>query len=268
VNQPNLESDHLDYLVVRSFDELSPFLDSFLALYRRIFLREYAPKLLGHLYRDCPCGQGSGVLVLRGDEVLGFAGIIPQEIEAAGKVVSYGLSINMMVAPEIRSGGATFVRMVKELESLARRSGYEFILGFPNQNAFLPFVKLAGWRLVDEARFAEGDIAVAGYIDFLRAQTQKAFLTKRLLRWRLTRFSYRVVSGCLLKEYLGETNLIDLLESQPLQPFQGIFPYWSSFGKSQFRLREDYVARLTWQPLQNSFCIDDLKLSLLYSDVF
>jgi len=158
--------------------------------------------------------------------------------------------------------------MARHLEAMACQLGFEFILGFPNQNSFLPWVRLAGWRLIDEARFAEGDVADSGYIDFLRAQAQKAFLTERLMLWRLTRFPYTIRAGCVFKEYRGEWNLLDLLHTEPEQRFQGVFPFWTSFGTCPYHVRDDYVVRMAWLPLETPLGAEGLKRSVLFSDVF
>ena len=84
-----------------------------------------------------------------------------------------------------------------------RSAGLHFIMAFPNEMAFLPLTRLARFRLLDTARFVEGDIEGDGYMNFLRSETRKLFLTDRLVSWRLSHKPYRIESGRVLKEFEG-----------------------------------------------------------------
>ena len=199
--------------------------------------------------------------------MVGFTGLVPGEMTSPKGPVRYGLSLNTMVDAEFRGAGV-FMDLFDELKRLADEIALEFLLGFPNRNAFLPAIQLAGFRLIDEARFVVGNIEEAGYLDSLRKETQKTFLSERMLKWRLSQFPYRVERGCVIKKYQGQENLLDILNPEPDQRFHGVFPHWKSLGPCPLPTYDDYVVRLTCFPLKKSFCFDGLKRSLLFSDVY
>jgi len=89
------------------------------------------PQFVNWLLGDTAAGAGSGVMMLQGGEVVGFAGLLPRRVEIAGKVLPVAQCVDYMVHEQVRSSAGSF-RIMSVWAKLARDRGFSFGVGFPN----------------------------------------------------------------------------------------------------------------------------------------
>lgn len=102
------------------------------------------PEFLHWLLGDTPAGAGSGVLMVDGQEVVGFAGLLPRHVEIESESLAVAQCVDYMVHTEARSRAGSF-RIVSIWTRLARDLGFAFGIGFPNASSHKIGIRL-GWR--------------------------------------------------------------------------------------------------------------------------
>lgn len=258
------------FTILEGFEEFHAIQPQFLVLFQRVFGRPYPVELWEHYYKDNPCGPPLGIALWDGDILVGFSALLTQELvhRDTGELIPYGYNVTAMIDPDHRKGGSAYLQIMRQLRQSAEKAGFRVIVGFPNDNNFLPMTRLANFKFIDSARFVRSRGNLGRYREFLAQETKKFFFSDRLWSWRLSRFSYQVEQGCVTKVFKGEKNILDWIEMNGDEEISGIFPFWSGFGECPFEPVDSRVFRFCCLPLDPSFNPQKLKRSLLYSDVF
>lgn len=98
------------------------------------------------LFADNPQGRGTGSMVMRNGEVMGFAGIVPYRALLGGKVRSAVLGCDFMVHTEARSGACAF-RALAHMIKLCKQREEEFAICFPNVHSHqIVKAERIGWK--------------------------------------------------------------------------------------------------------------------------
>lgn len=261
----------LKFKILRGFDEFNAIKADFLDLFHRFYGTPYPVELWEHFYRDIPCGPTQGVSIWNGNQLVGLSILLAQELVSreSGRLIPYGINVTTWIDPQFRYGGKTYFEMMRELVRMARRSGFLFLLAYPNRAAaYLPITHLGKFQLLDSARFVRIHGRLGPYVQFLKQEIRKSFFSGRLWEWRLRRFPYQIEQGYIGKLFRNEPNILDWLEVEEDRPYHGIFPFWSSFGECPFEPVDDYIIRLCYYPIDPSFEITTIKKSVMYSDVY
>jgi Acetyltransferase (GNAT) domain len=96
-----------------------------------------------------PAGKGSGVVLRRGERVLGFMGLCPRRVRFHGRDVTAAHCLDYMVDREIGPGASAryALRLAQAWAKVARAEGHAFGIGFPNQNSYrIVTSDRIGWR--------------------------------------------------------------------------------------------------------------------------
>lgn len=261
---------NLEYKIVRGAEEFRSVKDQFIDLFQSVFDRPYPVERWKHFFEKIPCGPSQGIAVWDKERLVAFSGVLPQEfiLPRSKELVSYGLSVATMIHMKYRLGLKTYILMMDKVKEISKETGFHFILAFPNDNLFPINAKIGKFILLDESRFVRGNGTHEGYSRFITEEIKKGFYSERLLQWRLQRFKYRIEQGCIIKDYNGEENILDWVGSKETQELSGIFPFWSSFGPCPFTPVDNHIVRMCYFPLQGKVDMDQVKRSLMYSDVF
>ena len=104
------------------------------------------PEFLHWLLGDTPAGRGSGVMMLDGPEVVGFAGLLPRYVDIGDESLSVAQGLDYMVHTNARSHAGSF-RIASLWTQLAQKLGFAFGICFPNaaSHALLTRERL-GWK--------------------------------------------------------------------------------------------------------------------------
>lgn len=92
------------------------------------------PEFMRWLLGITPAGAGSGVMMINGAEVLGFAGLLRREVQLDGESLTAAQCVDYMVHTGARAGAGSF-RIMSAWTQLARDLGFAFGTGFPNANS-------------------------------------------------------------------------------------------------------------------------------------
>ena len=118
-------------------------------LFLQVFQKSLNTIQWEHFYLNCPRGQTVSFTYYYKNIMIAHGGLIPQQLMSnGGRIVDYFLQTGIMVRKEFQN-----LVMFKNL--MDKISGYveeqdRFSLAFPNNNAYLPFVKMLGWNPVRE----------------------------------------------------------------------------------------------------------------------
>ena len=103
------------------------------------------------LYRRSPAGTGTGVLLHRGAELVGFAGLSPRLVSALGKTLRVAHGLDFMVHPDVGKvlSGRCAYKLASCWAEIAGKAGYELGFNYPNNQSIrlLTSPKL-GWQVV------------------------------------------------------------------------------------------------------------------------
>jgi hypothetical protein len=98
-----------------------------------------------------PAGSGSGVVLRRAGNAVGFAGLCPRHARVQGRDVTIAHGLDYMVDRSLGAAGSAryALRVAQEWAAFARAQGYAFGINFPNANSrrLLTSARL-GWREV------------------------------------------------------------------------------------------------------------------------
>lgn len=93
-----------------------------------------APAFMRWQLGNAPAGAGSGIIMLDGQDAMGFAGLLPRQMAIDGVPRTAAQCVDYMVHTEARSGAGSF-RIMSLWAQLACEKGYDFGIGFPNASS-------------------------------------------------------------------------------------------------------------------------------------
>lgn len=89
-------------------------------------------------------GKCTVMCAFDGDKVVGVNGFLPMDYEYNGKILHVLQSCDTAVDPTYRGHGI-FTKMIANAQDYFKAEGFDAIVGFPNQNSYLGFIKKLGW---------------------------------------------------------------------------------------------------------------------------
>jgi len=171
--------------------------------------------------------------------------------------------ISAYILPGYSEGFLTYKAMLGLIRNELVNSKFKFILSFPNENAKPLMTRLGGFSLVDVGFFIRGrfDSRISKLFSL---ELCKPFFDSNLLSWRKHE-GILLEFGGLFKIYQGEKNLLDVVSKDYEGDFEGLLPWWSSWGNSIYQSVDNYRLNMC---IYSRGDIPNIKRSFLLSDVF
>ncbi len=127
--------------------------DGLLALRAGVWGAEHphtSPAFFSWLFGEAnPAGTGGGVVLRRGERVLGFMGLCARRVRFHRRDIAVAHCLDYMVDREIGPAASAryALRLAQAWEKLARAEDFVFGIGFPNQNSYrIVTSDRIGWR--------------------------------------------------------------------------------------------------------------------------
>ena len=121
----------------------------FQGLFLQVFQKPLDDIQWEHFYLNSPYGQTVSFAYYHKNIMISHGGLIPQQlISKGGRKVDYFLQTGVMVRKEFQNL-ALFKALMDKISKYIEEHD-RFSLAFPNNNTFMPFVKMLGWNLVRE----------------------------------------------------------------------------------------------------------------------
>lgn len=186
-------------------------------LFLEVFERPFTDKEWEHFYLNNPAGQTISFFCYNGKELVAHGGIIPQQLFAHTKeIIPYFLQTGIMVRKKYQTL-VLFKELMDAIHSYIEKKN-TFVIAFPNDKTYLPFVKMLGWTCVKQ--FAIGHYeynAGASFQESSDNNTEYLFeihKTPEFLRWRGELNGLQEVKtrefDMEYKDYQGSFEILDL----------------------------------------------------------
>jgi len=118
-------------------------------LFKECFKKQLSTPLWEHLYLNCPYGNAIVFLAYNDSELIGHCGIIPQVlIDHKGNEIVYYLQTALMIDQRYRTL-KPFNDLMGMIHSHIKKNN-TFVIAFPNDQSFKPFVMMLRWRFITE----------------------------------------------------------------------------------------------------------------------
>jgi hypothetical protein len=193
--------------------------EQFRELFSRVFGKEISSCEFDRKYICTPLGYSYHGLMFSEDQLVGTYNIVPYLYDCFGVRVLFGLSTDMMVAKEHRSGPFNIVKIVHLVYEGLKRDNIGFVFGFPNNNAYRFTKRILKWNDIGELDFYALPINIAALRPGLSWANSVARLfagsfawIPRVQREARTSFNVQKVNGGDFKEhrYDNQYEVIDL----------------------------------------------------------
>ncbi len=208
----------VDITCVESKDKLLTIKKDVQALFIRVFKKPLDDKAWEHYYINAPLGPATVFVCYRKGDLIGHGGIIPQElISKDGKRFGYYLQTAIMIDEKYRN-----LRPFKELMDTIHRYVVDrkaFVLAFPNDSSYLPFVKMLQWRKITEYNIRQYTLgSVSAYLGMKDKGVINEYryflkLDGEFLKWRgeLNRMKLYKDKHCriIYKDYRGALEILN-----------------------------------------------------------
>lgn len=135
--------------------------EQFRELFSHVFRKEISPCEFERKYVRTSIGYSYHGFMFSKDQLVGTYNIIPYWYDCFGVRVLFGLSADMMVAEEHRSGPFNIIKMVHMVYEGLKRDNIGFVFGFPNDNAYRFTKRILKWNDIGELDFFALPINIA-----------------------------------------------------------------------------------------------------------
>jgi hypothetical protein len=278
---------------------IDAYFDKVASLFLTCYGRPLERALWEQFYLQAPYGHPLGILGYDTDKLVGFYGLIPQMLKGPDDVIDYLLSMTLMLHPDNR-GVKSFLELVNVAMDAAREEAADFVLGFPNENSYLPLVRFCQWRSVCETGFYRINVHECrsrysykiSEIESLSIghKWSVPYENSSYMEWRSARYDYhlveigekiqvvyKVLSPAILDVMDGVRLDSDINGYQALKhlaqvnnctsiSITGYHADQLGFSRDDLLTMSDYRLRMSVFALGRS--LPDIHLSLLMSDIY
>jgi len=189
------------------------------SLFKRVFGEHLSDEAWRHYYLNTPYGTSTVFVSYSGRDIIAHGGLIPQKlISREGKEYDYYLQAAIMIEQEYRNLDI-FKKLMDEIHQYVMERE-AFVLAFPNDKSYLPFIKLLEWRNVREYNIYQyilaDDCALSDqcYRDTEHDFTYYLNLDDEFMKWRgeLSHLKIFEEEGCkvVYKDYESALELLDV----------------------------------------------------------
>lgn len=272
---------------------------------KQLFLKCYGRNIghckFGQLYKKNPYGTPRGVALKEGKDIVGFYGLVPQKVSkfrgGVKKSKHYLLGVSLMVSPEFRGVKGLQYIMTKTNNHLSN-TNYSFILGFPNENSYLPLTKIFNWKMLVESKLHEvdvnksmkgGEIKKGRRFAKLRDKWGFPYDDDELIEWkgRCNDYNFVSINNKLVIVYKKFKNKVDVLDAYAKSKLESAGRRLNTIVKKEgldgliisgyhaSKIGLDLSSCNLWNENKIRLCVmgkkveaNDMHMSLLMSDVF
>lgn len=256
------------------------------ALFRNVFGRPMTDKAWEHYYLNSPYGTATVCGITEDGKMVAHGGIIPQKLVSTdGKEISYYLQTAVMV-DEAHRNLMFFKKLMDTIHKYVLERN-RFVIAFPNDSSYAPFIKLLRWELVTEFSIDQYVEGVWDGADRKMAPEHRYNLSldEQFLKWRGEINNLKVIATTqnkvVYKDYEGALEI--LYASGADIEYKRLM---SSLGYEKINIPNCFISCGRLEGLKRDrdvgipqrFCIypaanrqinyADIKPSLLLSDVF
>lgn len=132
-----------------SKSDLSKNMDSFCALYHKVFTAAANREIIEQRYLSNPYDELLMYVAMDGEKIVANYSAVPIQVVIQDKVYKAALSLNTMTDPDY-SGQGLFTKLATSLYDHLSENGYVMIMGFPNFQSNRIFNSRLGWKTVYE----------------------------------------------------------------------------------------------------------------------
>jgi len=257
------------------------------ALFFDVFGKRLNDKAWEHYYLNSPYGNAAVFIAMVGSRIIAHGGIIPQLLgSVTGESIPYYLQTAIMVDEKYRNL-IVFKKLMDAIHSYVEAKK-TFVIAFPNDHSFGPFVKLLKWKKITEyniSQYEECNSNCSGATGSAGEYRYDIKIDRQFLSWRgeLNGIKKEETSNykMICKEYEGALEIlyvdghgIDFREIMKRTAHKriNIPDCFLPYGKMDGLIRVGQVG------IPQRFCAypgesdkmkySDIKPSLLLSDVF
>lgn len=140
--------------VFRKTDDLCPQdRKDYIELFRQVFGKEMTAAQFEQKYVHTPRGYSYHGLMLVDGRIVGAYNIIPYRYAYFGAQRLFGLSADLMLAEEYRSGPFNVLKMAGAVYEKLKQDRISFVFGFPNDNAYQFTTRVLKWTDMGDLEF-------------------------------------------------------------------------------------------------------------------
>jgi hypothetical protein len=255
----------LDWVICRDKISFLSHFDSWKLGLETAFNKKISESLLKRYFFDTPSGPPIIILGLRDESVVASSTLVPLSLTdpVNFSTQSYLQYVAAFVLPRFSEGFQTYRDMLKLVRAELDGARYQFILSYPNKNAKNLMLRLGGFKHLDAGFFIRGKMD-ARISERLSAELAKPFFDDTLLEWRLhSRLSHEM--GLISRVFDGENNLLDVTSAAFRKDFEGVMPWWESWGPPPYLPTDESRLDLCVYATTH---LPSIKRSFLLSDIF
>lgn len=205
--------------IADSKDKLVVIKNDVQGLFSRVFEKPLTDEAWEHFYLNAPLGCAASFIGYAENVLIAHGGIIPQRLVSKnGKQHDYYLQTAVMIDKKYRNLHI-FKALMEIIHQYIRERG-TFVLAFPNDSAYLPFIKFLEWRRIREFNigqyvFGRGPGSLKQDNENNRIDYEYSLCEdERFLDWRgeLNHLKIYQKDNCkvIYKDYYGSLELLDI----------------------------------------------------------
>ena len=126
-------------------ENFRPYMGEFAELYTQSFRVPMDEQEVVWRYFDNPNGDILACIAVDKGKLVANYSASPIHLIQDGRIIKVALSLNTMTHPDY-SGQGLFVKLASRVYRRMYETGYQMIMGFPNNNSNRTFVKTLGWH--------------------------------------------------------------------------------------------------------------------------
>jgi hypothetical protein len=255
----------ISWVISRDNNSFLNYFDRWKNGWETAFNRNLSDSVLNRYFLDAPLGSPIVILGINKDIVVASSTLVPLSLKDpnSSEVINYLQYIAAYILPRYSDGFGTYKEMIKLVKSEIIGTRYRFIVSFPNENAKNLMTRIGGFNLIDLGFFVRGKME-SKIINRLNSELYRPFFDEDLLRWRIRDGIFHE-AGIIFKIFEGEKNLLDVTSNSHRKEFDGLMPWWTSWGESPYSPVDNYRLNMC---VYSEEKIPSIKRSFLLSDVF
>jgi hypothetical protein len=257
---------HLDWIICRDQTSFMGYFESWTQGLKTAFNIEKIPEsLLRRYFFETPLGPPIIILGLNKGTVVASSTLVPLALKDPRNlsVYNYLQYIAAYILPGYSDGFQTYREMLRLVRAeLSHRRG-QFILSFPNKNTKNLMLRIGQFKHLDAGFLIKGKMEET-MIQRLSAELSQPFFDETLLEWRVHSRLTRE-AGSIIRTYEDVTNLLDVTSGEFNKDFDGLMPWWESWGEPPYRATDDNRLDMC---VYSETDIPAIKRSFLLSDTF
>jgi hypothetical protein len=260
-----LLGNEISWITIRDRIEFLKNLERWKIGWEIAFKRNLSDSVLSRYFLETPLGNPTLIVGIHKGKVVASSALVPLSLKdpISSIKINYLQLIAAFILPGYSEGFNTYKKMIGLVKDELGHTNCKFILTFPNADVKNLTIRIGKFKSLDTGFFIRGKMDLK-VINGFKAELEKSFFDKDFLDWRMCTDMFHQ-DGMVFKLFNGEKNLLDATSVPLLKNFEGLMPWWESWGDAPFSPIDDYRLNMCVYSLEN---IPTIKRSFLLSDVF